>query len=97
MKDYFFLYYDSGKPWVFKKLNYFSPNFFSYTSLCEANQLSINKPIFALFFSINSFSVNGCNFGVPMGGGNLWVFLLCIIGHTWVAVSNAWFGLASLR
>ena len=49
------------------------------------------------FFSINSFSVNGCSFGVPMGGGNLWVFLLCIIGHTWVAVSNAWFGLASLR
>lgn len=55
MKDYFLLYYDSGKPWVFKKLNYFSPDFFSYTSLCEANQLSINKPIFALFFSINSF------------------------------------------
>lgn len=50
MKDYFFLYYDSGKPWVFKKLNYFSPNFFSYTSLCEANQLSVNKPIFSLFF-----------------------------------------------
>ena len=49
------------------------------------------------FFSINSFSVNGCNFGVPMGGGNLWVFLFCIIGHSWVAISNVWFGLASLR
>ena len=48
-------------------------------------------------FSINSFSVNGCNFGVTMGRDNLWIFLFCVIGHSWVEISNVWFGSASLR
>ena len=48
-------------------------------------------------FSISSFSVNGCNFGVPMGGGKLRVFLFCNIDHSWVAISNVWLELASLR
>ena len=38
-----------GKPWVFKALKYFTPSFFSYTSLCEANQLK-GKPIILLTY-----------------------------------------------
>ena len=37
---------------------------------------------------INSCSVNSCNFGVPMGGGELRVFLCYHLGHTCI-VFNA--------
>ena len=31
---------------------------------------------------VGSCSISGCNFGVPIGGGELRVFLLCHLGYT---------------
>ena len=57
----------------------------SYTVQCGLFFISLVVDIFSaclMVFLINSFSVNSCNFSVPMGGGVLKVFLLQHLGHS---------------